>query len=203
MTPYELTILQMELECIGLNGDGRLCRIPGDAPDDIHRLFVVHHQGRYSLFAREDVPADVLSELHRRGPAVAFSDTQTVCELLYGDRDKTCAWRGFAYTFPSTFRANPGNLVIRDGRFIVFDEGREVSSAWSSRANEKCAELATETVLSHRRRGLARRVSSAWALVQLAHARIPFYSHKRGNVASRGLALSLGVEQFMDCIAYE
>ena len=203
MNAVNLIIAQMELECIGLNSDGLLCRIPGKNPDAIHRLFVVKHDMGYSAFIREDVSPAVIEKLRMMDPSDLFHDTRLVSGMLYGTRTGS-SWAGSAYRFTDPYPDNGIDMVQYTGsKFVIKINGQDESWAWSSRSNSRCAELATETAESHRRNGFATMVSAAWANHQLKKGRIPFYSHKVENLPSRNLAACLGVTHFMDCVSYE
>jgi predicted GNAT family acetyltransferase len=71
------------------------------------------------------------------------------------------------------------------------------------RENPFCAEVAVETLPEFQRRGYARRVCAAWANNALRRGKVAFFSHAESNLASRRLALSLGVVEYAACISYE
>lgn len=209
--PSDLIRAQLELECIGVDDEGLLHRIPGDHPDDIHRAFLVRHLEATELFIRRDVDATVIRKLRRLSTDRLWCDPAELARLLYGSAVvPEGSWSGSAYYFadayPEDAEAYPeGSFALAttgEGKHVVSVDGTEVSWAWSSRSNDRCAELATETDEAHRRQGLATRVCGAWANEQLSRGRIPFYSHLSGNVASAALAEKLGVTHFMDCVSY-
>ncbi|MFO8033609.1 MAG: GNAT family N-acetyltransferase [Candidatus Bipolaricaulota bacterium] len=205
MSPAELVRAQLELECIGVDAERTLYRIPGENPDDIHRVFLVLHSEGTELFVRHDVDPSVAVQLRRTRAAIWWRDPTGIARLLYGsDGLPVGAWRGSTYCFTTPYPTDafPSVTATPDGRFVVWLEGIEVSWAWSARANTRCAELATETAEAFRRRGFAIQVCRAWANTQLAQGRIPFYSHRSDNVPSAKLARALGVSHFMDCVSF-
>lgn len=57
MNAVELTRLQLELECKGLDANGCLVRIPGPYPDDIPLFYVTRHAGGVTRYLRCDLPS--------------------------------------------------------------------------------------------------------------------------------------------------
>jgi predicted GNAT family acetyltransferase len=72
----------------------------------------------------------------------------------------------------------------------------------SSRENESAAEAWVRTLPAYRRRGLARRVTAAWATHAWAQGKVPFYSHRMDNLASQRAARTLGLAPFIVDAAY-
>ncbi|MBM3934676.1 MAG: hypothetical protein FJ319_10315 [SAR202 cluster bacterium] len=72
----------------------------------------------------------------------------------------------------------------------------------SSRENASAAEAWVFTALPYRSRGYGREVTLAWARDVRKQGKTPFYSHKQSNEASRGVALSLGLVQYIADVAY-
>jgi predicted GNAT family acetyltransferase len=91
----------------------------------------------------------------------------------------------------------------QDRSFVVLVESEPVCWAWNERQNERCAELAMETVPAFRRRGFARQAAAAWAAAVIDSGRVVFYSYRRTNSASAWLADSLGVAWFANCAAFD
>jgi len=129
---------------------------------------------------------------------------------------------GASYTFPHTLTLSDYPDIIRlDGsdrnateRYesqvaglkrpiyaIVLDE-RIVSTCTSSRENETAGEAWVRTLPEFRRHGFARQVTAAWAHGLQQQGKIPFYSHSSDNLASRALARSLRLVQFVAGVSY-
>ncbi|OGO28087.1 MAG: hypothetical protein A2136_05750 [Chloroflexi bacterium RBG_16_54_11] len=78
----------------------------------------------------------------------------------------------------------------------VFDGGAPISVCFSARRSQLAAEAGVETALGFRGRGLASRVTAAWALAIRAWGMVPFYSTDWSNTPSLSLARKLGLELF-------
>lgn len=75
----------------------------------------------------------------------------------------------------------------------VMDDDRAVSLCFCARRAEDAAEAGLQTLGSHRGRGHAARVTSAWAQALRASGRTPLYSTAWTNQASRAVAEKLGL----------
>lgn len=173
MTGFELWLLELELECKGIDASGRLVRIPGANPDDLPLAYeATFVDGSITVYAAET----------KLGPDMR-------------------ARRMRAYTFGSLPKVAPvdGLRRLEPEKWEV----QGVSWAWSSRSNARAAELAVETEAEHRRKGYARAATAAWAREVLDAGKVAFYSHDVENHASAALAKSLGVLWFMDLVSYE
>ena len=201
--PVDLIRIQLELECIGIDANNFLSRIPGENPDDIARFYVARHAAGYTTFVRWGLPPKIVRLLRSLPPQQAFDDTETVKRILYGDsvdKASVSSFRSYFFEAPS---AKFPDVVRQDEAFIIYVEGEPVSRAWSSRSNARAAELAVETQPAFRRHGYGHQVTSAWARHQVEQGKVAFYSHKLENIASEALAKSLGVIQFVDGMNYE
>lgn len=203
--PLDLIHIQLQLECIGVDANNFLFRIPGDHPDDISRFKVTRHATGYTTFFRRDLEPRIVEHLRLLPPQQAFEDIETVKRILYGKTANNAsvnAFRSYYFADVPSPTASP-DVVRRDDKFIILVEGEPVSWAWSSRSNLRASELAAETKPDFRRRGYARQVVSAWARHQLEQGKVAFYSHRWENIASQALAKSLGVVHFVDGVNYE
>ena len=203
-TPIELTHVQLELECIGVD-NGLLVRIPCDDPDDIARFTIARFIDGYMAYVRHDVAPHVRDQLRALPPHIAWSDDTMVRTMLTADtKVDVRVWRGRSYTFQCLPEEHEFPDVVQDGDgFAVVVDNVRVSWAWSSRSNAYAAELAVETLPAFRRRGYARQAVLAWAWHQLNQGNIAFYSHALENAASQALAAAVGVVHFMDIVNYE
>lgn len=75
--------------------------------------------------------------------------------------------------------------------FLV--EGHAVSLCGCARRSDEAAEASLETAERFRGRGLAQRVTAAWAVAVRASGRIPLYSTSWENAASLAVARKLGL----------
>ena len=117
-------------------------------------------------------------------------------------------WSGYSKdsaVLPGPFAPGmwPDAELAGDRAVVRAMDGGEAAAAWSVRESAHAAECAVETREPYRRRGLARQVTAAWADHVLARGRVPFFSHLIENVASRGLATSLGAVPVFEVVTLE
>jgi len=87
-----------------------------------------------------------------------------------------------------------GELPERSPMLAVFDGGNAVSVCFSARSSPAAAEAGVETAASHRGRGLAGRVTAAWAFAIRRSGRLPIYSTSWNNGSSLAVARRLGLQ---------
>ena len=76
---------------------------------------------------------------------------------------------------------------------VVVEDRRAVSLCHSVRISARAHEAGLETLKTYRRKGYAAAVVAGWATVVRDLGLIPFYSTSWDNVASQGVAGSLGL----------
>jgi RimJ/RimL family protein N-acetyltransferase len=206
----DLHRLQLGLERIGVEEENTLVRIPGDNPDDIPRLLVVEFEDEYEAFFRHDLPARVRERLEDVSPELAFTDREVVSAILAEDSPIEEVSFFVSYVFPQelTRKLYPGVGLLPEENeigkpvFGVVVGGEVVSACSSVREDERCAEAYVWTEPGYRQRGYARQTVSAWAYDLQRRGKVPFYSHQAENTASRAVARSLGLRQFLVAVAY-
>lgn len=185
-------LLQMRLECIGIDGDGLMVRVPGPNPDGIARLAVYRCAtgATHRLFradvdcgTRERVSAVAIDDLIAESGFIAHYVTYTVDRMPSSNE-----W---------------SEVVFMDGRWVVLEGGTVLASASSSRENDEAAELWVQSAAAVRRRGWGRRVAAAWIAHIRRQGKMPLYSHRAENLPSRRLARSLGAVMRFDLYAYD
>jgi RimJ/RimL family protein N-acetyltransferase len=197
--PLSLIHLQLELEGIGTDCENLLFRLPGDWSNDIGYFLVVRHAEGYATYIHHLSDPTVVAELRTLPPELAFDTAETLLRRLYGDTPDLRACYFSTYYFARlALPAEYLDVHERAGEFVVFAGSVVVSRAWSPRANSRAAEVSVETKPDFRRRGYARQACLAWAAYHLERGRVALYCHNRDNLASRALAISLGVVHFMD-----
>ena len=120
---------------------------------------------------------------------------------------------GPAFAFPDELAPSPGTVLLDDIQSLghhfsrltaseipyrtpiaaVVEEGRAVSVCFSSRRSDIAAECGVETAAEYRGRGLAARVTAAWARAVRASGRVPLYSTSWANGPSLAVARKLGL----------
>jgi predicted GNAT family acetyltransferase len=71
----------------------------------------------------------------------------------------------------------------------------------SVRENDQCGEAWVYTDPAYRQLGFARQAVCAWAQKMLSAGKVPFYSHKIGNLASANLAKRLELQPVFEEIS--
>ena len=189
--------------------------VPGAGP-----LFsLIRSREKCTWAVRADVAPDVADELDglageeppvedlRQAPVHA----ERYKSLLEGRVDS-----GPSFVFPERIARPAGVLVIEDvdvlsrhfsgwtaseipgcGPIVgVLADGYAVSVCFSARRSDEAAEAGVETAVDWRGRGLAARVTAAWALAVRESGRIPLYSTSWSNGASLAVARKLGLVRF-------
>jgi hypothetical protein len=168
---------------------------------------------------RADVPGELGAELDRlAGEEPTIQDSQDA--PLHADRYLSLVGgqieSGPAFIFPDEI-AHPTDVTTVDNLqalernfrgwtaaeiprrspiLAVTDSGYPVSVCFCARMSEIAAEAGVETAAALRGRGLAPRVTAAWALAIRASGRIPLYSTSWSNAASLAVARKLGLVQY-------
>lgn len=216
ITPSELHDLQLALECKGATPDGRLSRIAGGEPDDIELVQLTRYaDGTHRLLLREDASPEIADALANLDLGEAFGDPEQIV-LALGTR--SVSWvRGQSYVFPdylpdfSWVAVEPPSRPTDAGdepsarrpMFVAVVDGVRASYCCSSRENDRAAEAWVETLPDYRHRGLARSVVATWASVVRRNGKVAFYSHYDDNLASAGVARSLGLHRWQSYINFE
>jgi GNAT superfamily N-acetyltransferase len=213
---------QMELECIGLDEEGLMVRIPGPDPDEIARVAVYWHGGDHLLLFKAGLPPAIREAIRALGPEIARRDTGAVKALLARDRPchrlfagQTHVWKSAAdpAQFPEGVRLteahrplietyHPGMALDRRTACGVIIDGQIVSTCSSSRENERAGEAYVFTRPECRGRGYGRQATAAWAYHLQEQGKLPFYSHLLENPASQGVARSLNLQPCFCLVAY-
>jgi hypothetical protein len=178
--------------------------VPYEGSTEQARFIVHRHVTGVRAYYRYDLPPEVREQLARLLARNAECEAEAVCRILAAHSPCSAVFTGTSCVFqrlpdPAEF---PDAVMTSEG-FGVFVGGVRVAVAWSVRENQSAAELAVETARGFRRRGFGRQVAAAWGRHIMAAGKTAFYSYERANVASRGLARSLGVVEFSTVAAYD
>jgi hypothetical protein len=184
---------------LGSTAEGVVCRFRRDLPSELvrqiravvaslSRQVVTQPQclDRFKAVLQEDSPVKRMSI----GPAYRFPD-----EL---DRD------------PGAVQIGPQDTTLLTGKLsewieqlpyiapcmVVIKDGQAVSLCATVRVSPQACEAGVDTLESFRRRGYAKAVVGAWGAAVRVQGRIPLYSTSLENVASQGVARSLGLIQY-------
>jgi hypothetical protein len=224
MTTESLISVHLHLECIAINGREDLVPIPCPNPDAVPRLYVAQHSddGNFSRFVRHDLPESIRQALLAIPPDRALHDHDAVRKVLAADGPCDDLHYGQSCVCPDTYTRSDYPDVVQlteEHRALIADydatlapsagavfavilDGRIVSTCQSSREDESAAEAWVRTLPTERGRGFARQVTAAWASHIWLDHKLPFYSYRMDNLASRGVACSLGLEPFITDAAY-
>jgi GNAT superfamily N-acetyltransferase len=213
---------QMALECIGLDDEGLMVRLPGPDPDEIARVAAYWHGEDHLLLFGAGLPPAIREAIHALGPEIARRDTGAVKALLARDRPCNHVFAGQTYVwesaadpaqFPEGVRLteahrplveayHPGMPLERRTVCGVIVDGQIVATCSSSRENERAGEAYVYTRPEGRGRGYGRQATAAWAYQLQEQGKLPFYSHRLDNLASRGVARSLNLQPCFRLVAY-
>ena len=226
MTPDAYVAMQLRLECIGFDQEGRLIRIPGPDPDDLGRVYAYRHDGGYLLYVRADVPDALFVALHDLGAEAAFEDATAVPAVFARAEpcDAVNRWRTCRLTSPGP-ALHTGVITLTEahqplmdafhpgmtlGKWPIYavvtrdpgDVSAIRATCLSVRENDEAAESYVHTDPAWRKQGLGRQVAAAWGAAVLARGKVPFYSYLLTNVASARLLQGLPSVFCFDGVVY-
>jgi hypothetical protein len=225
--PETLIHIHLRLECIGLDQELKMTRIPGPDPDDLPRVYIAQFQKQsrafYLRFYRDDLPGRLCAKLGQLAPEEALHQHHLVQAILEDHFHSPGYHYGKSYIFPDTIGPEkfPDSLqltssyshliqiydpkidLVNKRVFAIIRDGLIVSTCQSSRENDEAGEAWVRTLPEYRGRGFARQVTAAWAYDLFSRSKTPFYSHKMANTASEAVALGMGLIQYITDAAYE
>lgn len=129
---------------------------------------------------------DILGGELVSGPALEFPEQIVAPSQVTLIDDATLLERHFR---DWTSEEMPGRTPIA----AVLENGHAVSLCGCARRSDEAAEASLETAEPFRGRGLAKRVTAAWAVAVQASGRTPLYSTSWENAASLAVADQLGL----------
>lgn len=199
-----------------LNDDGRIIGTREPEPGAGALFCLIRGVTDCAWAVRADVPPEVADELDRLArdePPVSDFRNAPVHARRYAALVEGKCDSGPAFTFPEELPPPHGTVLIDDIGVLghhfpeltasevphrtpivaVVEDGRAVSVCFSSRRADTAAECGVETAAGYRGRGLAARVTAAWALAVRASGRTPLYSTSWSNAASLAVARKLGL----------
>ncbi len=206
---------QLQLETLFvLDDEGRIVstREPNPVPGPAFSL--IRDRGTCTWAVHVDVPAHLARELgalaQSEPPAGTLAEPPRHANAyvaLLGGRIEA----GPVFTFPPTLAATSGVVAITDVSQLerhlhgwtsdelperspmlgVVEDGHAVSVCFCARSSRAAAEAGVETAAGYRGRGLAPRVTAAWARAIRDTGRQPLYSTSWGNGLSLAVARKL------------
>ncbi len=203
------------------DADGRILAVNEPEADPPPRLWLSRGLGGdWLILGRSDVPAELVDRLNEvvgglrafdgapmgdadrariaeagdgeleGGPAFRFTSVRAVPPVdglrVLGRSDRTL----LEHLFPFTAR----HLAARGPVVAVVREGEAVALCSSVRSRADAAEAGVFTAEAWRGQGFGRAAVAAWRDAVIAEGRVPWYSTSWDNVASLGVARSLGLE---------
>lgn len=186
---------------LGRTADGALCRFRRDVGADV--------RAELEAAAEHDVRAGVALE----SPVNASRYEGILARSAPVQR----TWTGPAFCFPQELPAAVGTIRVTEGNaqllrplleewvpdarlrqpMVALTVGGQAAAVCCSvRQTSLAHEAGVETAPSHRGRGYAGHVVTAWARAVRAMARVPLYSTSWQNEASRAVARKLALIQF-------
>lgn len=218
MDNVTLLRLYLELRCIGLEGD-RLVRNDGAESGAIPRYFVGKLiDGDYVTAYHHNLSPAARARLAAVPPAVALTDHRLVCAILAAEAPCERISAGIQYVVPElhptgdrdTERLLPPpaellddyapslrSIVARRPAFVIRSAGQVLAYCMAGRENTMASEAWVRTLPQFRSRGLASRVTAAWAYDVQQQGKVALYGHAPDNLASQGVARRLGLMHYL------
>lgn len=222
MNTLDLIRLHLELECIGMDAEDQLHRIPCTHPDTVPRVYAVRCDKGNLLFFRRDTPQTIRERIARMPFDKFFTHPDMVNRVMAAHSACMEIYIGRSYVFPTGLndflypdvvrlscidralvrRYDPELNLHQREVFGILVDGMVVSTCESSRENNAAGEAWVRTLEAYRRRGYARQVTLAWAHSLQQQGKVPFYSHNWENAASCAVAQSLRLVQYIEDAGY-
>ena len=186
---------------LGRTQSGNLLRLHQDLPHDLVKEIEKLVEREPLPYTLHDPPREQFAIVHalrrhnavitvHRGPAYAFLGPipEVTGVVLLGPAEATRLHPELA-----TLAAE---LASRQPCFAAMEDGVAVSVCYSARTGAHAAEAGVETAEAYRGRGLATRVTAAWAAA--VRARGLLYSTSWDNLASQAVARHLGLQPYAE-----
>lgn len=199
--PEELIRLSTLLE-FRIGPRGELDAFPWADAGDVPAFVVVRHRDGIVTYFQRDLAPPVRQRLEEVAPADIFRDPSRVGRVL-GRRPSVGSRHEVLYVMEAAPRLVEGFTATRQGNhFVVLDDGRPASWAWTIREHARAEEGSVETVPTFRRRGYGRTALAAWARSVLDREKTPIVRRSASNVAAGELLRSVGASEFAESIAF-
>jgi hypothetical protein len=220
MQPLEYQHLQMRLEGIGLDENGRLIPLHENAGEFPHFIFFQGDDGERVQYFSASLPCETQLEIKRQSTFLEFPNVQPVIDILNCRNIQFKTGYFKTHRFPKDFQSPKSELAkpfarrdpkaisfgfngIADTVYAVEQGGAILSACISIREDEYCAESWVFTAPEHRRKGLAEAAVSLWATEMLKMGKVPFYSYAMDNIPSARLANKLGAIPIFEIVVLE
>jgi len=164
----------------------------------------------------ESLSFDLQAQLSACVSSIEFPEIDPILDVLKSHNIQSDTGHYKTYLFPPRTATNPGVTCLpkHDPKIQAFGfdgfaeqvyaierDGRILSACVSVREDKNCGEAWVYTDPQYRRKGLAKKVVSAWAYSLASMGKVPFYSHKIDNAASASLAGALQLQPVFEEIS--
>jgi GNAT superfamily N-acetyltransferase len=211
--------LQLETLFV-LSERGRILSTREPLPSPGPAFMLIRGSTEVAWAVRVDVSdelADELADLARQEPVCAEWERPPIHARRYQDALRGRVGWGPAFAFPESLASPGGVVAIHDEAPLrrhftgwaageieagaapmmgVLVDGHAVSVCFCARRSVVAAEAGLETAPAFRGRGLAGRVTTAWADAVRAWGRTPLYSTSWANASSLAVARKLGLKMY-------
>jgi GNAT superfamily N-acetyltransferase len=220
MQSLEYQHLQMRLEGIGLDQDGRLIPLHENVGEFPCFIFFQGDDGERAQYFSASLPCEIQQEIKRQSFSLEFPDVKPLIDILNCQNIPSKSGYFKTYRFPEHFQSLKSELAkpfaredpkvisfgfngMADTVYAVEQNGAILSACISIREDEYCAESWVFTAPKHRRKGLAEAAVSLWAVEMLKMGKVPFYSYAMDNTPSARLVNKLGAIQIFEEVVLE
>ncbi|MCK7624505.1 GNAT family N-acetyltransferase [Streptomyces sp. RS10V-4] len=174
--------------------------VPADLDDELRRWAADQPPAVLSRIVGP--PAEVVRLLARHGPVTrtfvgpAFVVPDSAGEPAVPGMTLRDCGPSTAPVFRDTFPELADSIAERQPAVAAFDGERPVAVCCAARDSGAAYEAGTETLPSHRGRGLAPALVTRWARLVRARGARPLYSTEHDNLASLAVARRLGMTRY-------
>lgn len=209
--------LQMRLEGKGLAGEYTIKQVKNVPGEELPLILVAQlADGRLITYYGESLSTSLQAQLSAAVSSIQFPEIHPILDVLKSHNLQVERGHYKTYLFPTGIGPDPevACLIKQEAKIKTFGfdgfaeqvyaierEGRIASACVSVREDQKCGEAWVYTDPEYRRKGLAKKVVSAWAHSLMRAGKVPFYSHKIENAASASLVEALQLQPIFEEIA--
>jgi hypothetical protein len=216
----DLLHLQMKLEGIGLDRNGRLIPLFTTVEEFPLFLFARLNNGETVCHLAASLLGELQADLAKLIPDLRFPKIQEIVASFERHNIHSDVSHFKTYRFPDRYQ----NMTENDAKpfskndvriqafgfgdlantvYAVEQNGVILSACVSSRKHDSSAEAWVMTLPEQRGKGLGSSVVSRWASGIFQEGLIPFYSHEIDNISSAHLVRRLGLIPIFEEIVFE
>lgn len=186
------------------------------------KVIAINFENKISVFYSDLISNMLLADLERLEKYDFIGNQEKVTKILKENNQFEELGHYIAYVFPKNIEVDFDKTQVFVGSedetikefdtsfyqkypmvYATMKDGKIVACCVSSRENDLAGEAWIFTLPEHRKQGFGLKAVQLWASELQKNGKIPFYTHKRSNIASQKLAEKLNLIKVFKSITYE